>query len=479
MDEMLTFYGGAVKALDDRGRVGGYLVSWGSPAQKDASGEYFTKDTYLGPVDGDNSETLFHHSQPIKGAEKFADYTFEPARTKRDDVGIWAETVLNMADDYERKVFELVKMGKLGWSSGSSPHRVRKSADGHITSWPISECSLTPEPCEPRHRGGIIPLKSLPPIEFKFMGTSDAGAGGTLVPQPGRDDVWKQLGEAIDESLGRPGQQQQEETKMNIGTEYAGKTFTIAGKTFKVNTKGIGEPCENPLCDSCGEPHPNCRCYKSKKSKKTTLLGIKSDGIPLGQQTLEGTHAHLTNLAAEVDAITGQIEPGAEVANSLGTLGETLNEAVSIVEDAHAAHYPDAEPLKSTKRDYAIYEGNREEVGVTTGESHKDDDGEIIGHNIGPVRVSLGAAKGDGSETDYEVAEEENQSYPGSKSQQDDGESVEDEEAYAEEYKRMTPEQKAWVDREIKAINRLAAQKRLAARHENRKRKAFAQRQAS
>lgn len=169
MDDLLIHFGGAVKAIDGNGRVGGYLVRFGSASERDTSDEYFTAETYLGPTDGNGSESLFHHGQPVvKGLEHLADRTFAPISTKRDEIGIWAETVLDMADDYERKVFELAQKGKLGWSSGSAPHRVKKMRDGRITSWPICEGSLTPEPAEPRNKGGILPLKSLRSIT---MGT--------------------------------------------------------------------------------------------------------------------------------------------------------------------------------------------------------------------------------------------------------------------------------------------------------------------
>jgi hypothetical protein len=157
-DDLLVFRGDAVKALDDGGKVGGYLVRFGSADQKDMDGDYFTRETYLGPRDGDGAECLFHHSRPVvKGLEGLADRTFSPIKTRRDEIGVWAETVLDLADEYEKAVHEMVKAGKVGWSSGSASHRVRKSADGCIKYWPICEGSLTPIPAEPRNRGGIRP----------------------------------------------------------------------------------------------------------------------------------------------------------------------------------------------------------------------------------------------------------------------------------------------------------------------------------
>ena len=68
----LIYFGDSLKALDDNGRVGGYLIRFsdtgaGAP-RRDLAGEYFTSSTYLGSRDGDGVDTIFHHAQrlPIK-----------------------------------------------------------------------------------------------------------------------------------------------------------------------------------------------------------------------------------------------------------------------------------------------------------------------------------------------------------------------------------------------------------------------------
>jgi hypothetical protein len=158
------YFGDALKAIDDNGRIGGYLVRFGT---KDLSGEYFTSRTYLGARDGDGVDTLFHHGQPLpvksgvsaalqKELAALRNYVFAPVKTRRDAIGIWAETVLNMADEYEKAVFGLVKANKLGWSSGAIGHLVTKSSDGQIVRWLIGEASITPCPCEPLNRAVAI-----------------------------------------------------------------------------------------------------------------------------------------------------------------------------------------------------------------------------------------------------------------------------------------------------------------------------------
>ncbi len=171
----MIYFGDALKAMDDSGKVGGYLVRFSDGSKKDLSGEYFTAETYLGAHDGDGVDTMFHHGQPLPIKAKLTkeamaeldglrDHVFAPVKTKRDTIGIFAETVLDMSDAYEKAVFGLVKAGKLGWSSGAVGHLVKKANDGRILRWPVGEASITPTPCEPLNRA--ITVKSLDAIKF-------------------------------------------------------------------------------------------------------------------------------------------------------------------------------------------------------------------------------------------------------------------------------------------------------------------------
>lgn len=157
--ESMLAFGDAVKAMGG-GRVGGYLVRFSTAADPDLAGEYFTKSTYYGPRAGDGADMLFNHSFPIKAEfAGLADHIFRPITTKADEIGIWAEAVLDLANSYEKKVYELARDGKLGWSSGAPGHMVRRKSDGEITRWPIAEGSLTPTPAEPRAR--VTSIKAL------------------------------------------------------------------------------------------------------------------------------------------------------------------------------------------------------------------------------------------------------------------------------------------------------------------------------
>ncbi len=137
----------ALKALDENGRIGGYLVVWGSPAQRDLQGEYFTPETELGLDWYDRRPALYHHGQDaaLKSALVGVLDTL-----RADEIGLWAEAQLERRLRYFRALVQLVKRGALGWSSGSLPQLREVASDGRILRWPIVEGSLTPTPAEPR-----------------------------------------------------------------------------------------------------------------------------------------------------------------------------------------------------------------------------------------------------------------------------------------------------------------------------------------
>ncbi len=171
MNDALIFFGSSVKALNERGRVGGYLVRFsdGANPRRDLTGEYFTSKTFLGSRDGDGQDTYFHHRMSIplpdgvsaataKEIDALRNHVFAPVKTRRDAIGIWAETILALSDAYEAAVNGLVRAGKLSWSSGAAAHLIEKTRAGEITRWPIAEASLTFSPAEPLNK--VVALNS-------------------------------------------------------------------------------------------------------------------------------------------------------------------------------------------------------------------------------------------------------------------------------------------------------------------------------
>lgn len=159
MDEQIVTIGGGLKALGD-GKIGGYLVSFGTPDTPDLTGDYFAADTDYDLDDGAGKSTvLYHHG---------LDATLKRRKLGRadlriDDVGVWMEAQLAMRDEYERAVYGMVEAGKMGLSSGTAPHLVERETQPNgaskITRWPLGlDASITPIPAEPRT--SVLPLKS-------------------------------------------------------------------------------------------------------------------------------------------------------------------------------------------------------------------------------------------------------------------------------------------------------------------------------
>jgi HK97 family phage major capsid protein len=151
-----VFQGGEIKALDDNGRVGGYLVRFSTENDPDLTGDYFTKDTDFGEFG--RLPLLYHHGMDAKIGKR----RIGTADNHMDDAGIWAESQLNLRDEYEKYIFELARAGKLGYSSGAAAHTVERAEGNkaaHIKQWYMAEASLTPTPAE--YRNTVTPIKSL------------------------------------------------------------------------------------------------------------------------------------------------------------------------------------------------------------------------------------------------------------------------------------------------------------------------------
>lgn len=226
-DALLIMRGGPIKALDSNGRIGGYLVVWGSPQQRDLQGEYFTQATDLKlNWYGGKRPALYHHG--LDDAVK-ADEIGEIDVLKADDTGVWAEAQLNMHNRYVRAVQRLVDKGALGWSSGSMPNLVQVDKDGHIKVWPIAEGSMTPSPAEPRNTG----IRSLKAVKSAADGLTlkelAAKAGFDLdalnaEPDDARKDVILQISEEPPEE-----DSNEETTTMDIQSIIAAVLQAVIG----------------------------------------------------------------------------------------------------------------------------------------------------------------------------------------------------------------------------------------------------------
>jgi hypothetical protein len=148
-----TYLSDSIK-VSSNGRVSGYLVRFGSPEDTDLEKDYFTKSTDFG-VDLSNGKKAgiglyYNHGMDKSIKTNKIGY----AEIKMDDIGIWLQGQLEMADDYQKMIYEMAKKGKLGLSSGAASHMVERERMGksyEIKRWPVAEASLTPTPAEFRN----------------------------------------------------------------------------------------------------------------------------------------------------------------------------------------------------------------------------------------------------------------------------------------------------------------------------------------
>lgn len=153
--------GDEVKALG-QGVIGGYLVKFTDADHPDLEGDWFDQETDFGP----HRKSIVYYGHGLDtmlGLKRLGD-RFGLAELKIDDVGVWLQHQLDMADEYEAAIYNLTAQKKLGFSSGTASHLVRRTLTGksyHIDSWPLGvDASLTPQPAAGPGHTQVIPLKS-------------------------------------------------------------------------------------------------------------------------------------------------------------------------------------------------------------------------------------------------------------------------------------------------------------------------------
>ncbi len=194
LEETLVSSGSGLKAVGD-GWVEGYLVVWSPNKQRDLGGDYFDDKTDLGWEGRESRTALYHHGLDHTMGKKSLGSGWEFVR--RDDVGLWVRTQLDMRDRYESAIYKLCEMGKMGLSSGTASHMIVREDDGRMARWPIVEGSFTPAPMEPRTMvsplgeiaGRAVPFKSLlSELEGGVIGAPNARGPENTRGGMGNDD---------------------------------------------------------------------------------------------------------------------------------------------------------------------------------------------------------------------------------------------------------------------------------------------------
>ena len=208
-----------LKTLDSAGRVGGYLVVWGNPGERDLQGEYFTPETELGLTWYPQRPVLYQHG--LDGALKAAVIGSMDTLVK-DETGVWAEAQLDLRQRWARAVQRLIEKGVLGWSSGSLAHLVEVADDGHIRRWPIVEGSLTPTPAQPR-RSDARSIKSA---------WEALGLDSTLLEAPAQQPASQSFTEEQGENM----------PKENESTAVARRRLPLASADDALKTARVSSP---------------------------------------------------------------------------------------------------------------------------------------------------------------------------------------------------------------------------------------------
>jgi hypothetical protein len=161
-EDTLIQFGGSIKALGD-GRVGGLSVLFTDNSSTDIANDFFDATTDYAVAEWPAPCTVYynHGNDATLGVKALGGGAMKGTMTLQD-AGVWVEVQLNLADQYEAAIYSMAEKGKLGWSSGTAHHLMRRENSGnakHVTYWPLGlDMSLTPTPCEPRAR--VMALKS-------------------------------------------------------------------------------------------------------------------------------------------------------------------------------------------------------------------------------------------------------------------------------------------------------------------------------
>ncbi|MAU13848.1 MAG: hypothetical protein CL607_28785 [Anaerolineaceae bacterium] len=161
-EETATLEGWGIPRRPDKprfkqGHTGGYLVLLGTPQSADRAGEYFTAQTdfELTPHKPRRVRVCYQH----KWGE-LPNYLTYPAKIGLDANGVWIKHQLDLSNLWEFGIWQLVRVGAVGWSSRSSQYKARpgttqqtaqQAISQAIKQWPIEHASYSPCPVDFRN----------------------------------------------------------------------------------------------------------------------------------------------------------------------------------------------------------------------------------------------------------------------------------------------------------------------------------------
>jgi HK97 family phage major capsid protein len=268
--ETLIQTGDAVKALDTTDgmtKVGGYLVRFTTKGDTDLTGDRFSPETDFDFDFPGKSTAYFNHGMS-KALKK---RRLSPVTLTRDEVGVFAEGLLNERDEYEHVLAEMARDGKLGLSSGVPSHLVEREGEGKsgslITYWPLGkDASYTHTPAESRNV--VMPLKSL------FTAPVAAKAAEPNSTQPSEVNMTEEEIKAL-----------VEKASAEAATKAAGLAVEEFKKSLPATTKAGNaqprDPNEMPY-KNIGEQIIDIRAFQHGQGMSQKLEAVKTAYKALG-----------------------------------------------------------------------------------------------------------------------------------------------------------------------------------------------------
>lgn len=128
-----------VRYLGER-RIGGIIVAFTGPEQRDSYGNYWTQDTDFALQRYDVRPLYYQH----RGDMVEAGHIQKRDLVLRSD-GLYMECDL-LENEAGEACLNLVKAGRGHYSTGVMPGSWREASDGWVELWPLVECSVTDRP---------------------------------------------------------------------------------------------------------------------------------------------------------------------------------------------------------------------------------------------------------------------------------------------------------------------------------------------
>lgn len=162
----ITYKGEAVKFVEDT-KIKGLAVKFTTSTDPDLYFDFFTSNCDFGLSLNNTLPIYFNHcfdgvlktarigeaKLTKKNDGIFVDGFIYNLKNYPNDLDNWSTQIIKERAEYIDIILKLIEDGKMGYSTGSAPHLVKKSFENgtnEITKWDIVELSITHTPAEPR-----------------------------------------------------------------------------------------------------------------------------------------------------------------------------------------------------------------------------------------------------------------------------------------------------------------------------------------